>query len=373
MDKLNSAIVLSVVTLFATSTGAHEDSKHAAEKAIRVAQARANADALDIEAVRKMPQCRVTLKVLEFGSDEAVAANIRLLDTETGKAVPLADEIHRANNWYAVDAGAVLSLPQRKLTLQAIRGPETERTQVDLDLRDKKSLEAELSIRRFYDAAFRGLRSANTHLHLMNLTHEEALRYLRVVPQCDDLDLVFLSHLRRIPDERTYISNRIVEESFAGGSLQRLSQQGALYTNGEEHRHNFGRGGEGYGHVMLLDIQKLIRPVSIGPGIMREGTDGIPLQRGIQEARKDGATVLWCHNSFGHEDLPNWVAGLVHAQNIFDGGSHGTYKDTFYRYLNLGMKVPFSTGTDWFVYEAIARRAVLHHQWPLSGTDCRTR
>ena len=102
---------------------------------------------------------------------------------------------------------------------------------------------------------------------------------------------------------------------------------------------------------MLLNILKLIEPVSIGPGIMKEGTDGIPLQRGIRTARQDGATVIWCHNTFGHEDIPNWVTGLVHAQNIFDGGDHGTYEDTFYRYLNVGMKVPFSTGTDWFIYD----------------------
>jgi hypothetical protein len=61
--------------------------------------------------------------------------------------------------------------------------------------------------------------------------------------------------------------------------------------------------------------------------------------------------VIWCHNAFGFEDLPSWVGGLVHAQNIFDGGSRGSYEDTFYRYLNLGMRVPFSTGTDWFIYD----------------------
>jgi len=363
MYKLKTAILLSLLLLWTALASAHEKSRRAAQQAIRVAQAKANAAALDLEELRKMPQCRVTLQVLEFGDDKPVAANIRLLDAESGKAVPLGDEIHRANNWYAVDAGAVVSLPQRKLILQAIRGPETERSQVELDLRDKASFTAKISLRRFYDAKFRGLKSANTHLHLMNLTHEEALRYLRVVPQCDDLDLVFLSHLRRVPDERTYISNQIVEDSFAGGSLKRLSQHGALYANGEEHRHNFGRGGEGYGHVMLLDIQKLIRPVSIGPGIMRHGTDGIPLQRGIRAARKDGATVVWCHNSFGHEDLPNWVAGLVHAQNIFDGGSHGSYEDTFYRYLNLGLKVPFSTGTDWFVYDFARAYVPLDEDW----------
>ena len=157
----------------------------------------------------------------------------------------------------------------------------------------------------------------------MKLTHAEAIRYLQLVPKSDGLDLVFLSHLRRIPDERNYISNEIVENSFTGGSLQRLSQGGVLFSNGEEHRHNFGRGGEGWGHVMLLDILKLIQPVSIGPGIMREGTDRIPLQHGIKQARADGGTVIWCHNTFGFEDIPNWVKGLVHAQNIYDGSPTG--------------------------------------------------
>jgi hypothetical protein len=142
-----------------------------------------------------------------------------------------------------------------------------------------------------------------------------------------------------------------VENSFAGGDLQRLAQHGIVFGNGQEHRHNFGRGGEGFGHVMLLNLQKLIHPVSIGPGIMAEGTDGRPLRAGIEAARKDGATAIWCHNTFGYEDLPNWAAGRLHAQNIFDGGDHGSYRDTYYRYLNLGWRVPFSTGTDWFLYD----------------------
>ena len=185
----------------------------------------------------------------------------------------------------------------------------------------------------------------------MKMSYLEALQYLELVPRSDDLDLVFLSHLRRIPDERDYISNQIVENSFAGGDLQRLSQHGVLFGTGEEHRHNFGRGDQGFGHVMLLDLKRLIHPVSIGPGIMAEGTDGRPLRIGIQAARGDGATAVWCHNTFGFEDIPNWAAGLLDAQNIHDGGEHGSYRDTYYRYLNLGWRVPFSTGTDWFIYD----------------------
>jgi len=330
---------------------AHERTLLQARQALRLAQAEASAAAEDPAVLRNKPQCRLKMLITNPDAEQATPALVRILNPDTGKAIPLPGEIHRAGNWHSLDAAATVMVPQMKLTIQAVRGLTTELAEASIDVVGVPEAEVRLPLTRFYDTEFRGLRSGNTHLHLMNLTHEEALRYLRVVPQSDDLDLVFLSHLRRIPDERHYISNQIVEESFAGGSLQRLSEHGVRFSNGQEHRHNFGRGGEGYGHVMLLDIPKLIEPVSIGPGIMREGTDGIPLQRGIRQARAEGATAIWCHNTFGFEDLPNWLAGLMHAQNIFDGGDHGSYTDSFYRYLNLGLKVPFSTGTDWFIYD----------------------
>jgi hypothetical protein len=102
---------------------------------------------------------------------------------------------------------------------------------------------------------------------------------------------------------------------------------------------------------MLLNIPELVYPVSIGPGISKTGTDGIPLRRGIERAREMEGSVIWCHNAWGLEDIPSWLAGTLHANNIFDGGTHGSFKHSFYRYLNLGIKVPFSTGTDWFIYD----------------------
>jgi hypothetical protein len=262
--------------------------------------------------------------------------------------MPLAfeDQIKRDNNWYAIAASTTLLVPRTKIRVEAVHGLETELASRELDLSGKASDTLRIRLTRFYDTAARGLRSGNTHLHLMRLTMEEARRYLRVVPQADDLDLAYISHLERTPDDSTYISNALTNDD-----LSRLSRDGVLFGNGQEHRHNFDAYGEGFGHVLFLDILKRIQPVSIGPGLMKTGTDGVPLQRGIRTARQDGATVIWCHNALGHEDIPNWMAGLVQAQNIFDGGNKGSYEDTFYRYLDLGLRVPFSSGTDWFIYD----------------------
>jgi hypothetical protein len=294
--------------------------------------------------------CTLDLKLVN-DQGEPVPGLIRVTDLTSGKELRLTGPIARGENWYSIPAQATVRLPRIRLRIEALRGLDTEQSTTELDLREKPTASQQIEFASFYDARARGLFAGNTHLHLMNMTHAEADDYLKLVPRSDNLDLVFLSYLRRVPDDRMYITNEIVKNSFSGGDLQRLSQSGVLFANGEEHRHNFGRYGEGYGHVMFLNLQQLIEPASLGPGIMAEGTDGVPMRRGILQARQQGATILWCHNRFGIEAVPNWLEGLIHAQNIFDGGDHGSYDATFYRYLNLGLKVPFSSGTDWMIYD----------------------
>ena len=335
----------------------HDVSLHKFLHARRLARAKARAlTAADKPrpARQAAPQsvCQLTIELIDSQTREPLFGLVRLSDLATGDHLSLADAIDRDMNWYVVDPSVPLKIPAVSLQIEALHGIEYGRAVRSMDLRGVSKAKVSIPLKRIYDPRSENWRSGNTHLHLMKMTHAEAVRYLRTVPRADGLDLVFVSHLRRLPDERHYITNEIVENSFQGGALKRLSQGPVRFGNGQEHRHNFGAYGEGYGHVMLLNLQQLVRPVSIGPGIMNgEGSDGIPLQRGIRQARKEGATSIWCHNTYGFEDVPNWVAGELHAQNIFDGSPQGSYQDSFYRYLNLGMKVPFSTGTDWFIYD----------------------
>lgn len=361
MQPLPITIVILATLAIPSRSFSHETTRQAFSLSRQIAQADTEANAEDLNELPK-GRCQLRIEVVVANDGQPVPAVVRIVNPASGKTIPLSGEIHRNLNWYSLDAAATVAVPRMKLRIEAIRGLDTERAAIEIDLTGRDQASVKLSLKNFYDAHFRGLRGGNTHLHLMKLTHEEALRYLTVVPQSDAIDLVYLSYLRRVPDERHYVSNQIVADSFAGGSLHRLSQHGILFDNGEEHRHNFGRGDQGYGHVMLLNLKRLIEPVSLGPGIMGEGTDDTPIQNGIRAAHEDQATVIWCHNTFGFEDIPNWMAGLIHAQNIYDGGTHGTYEDTFYRYLNLGLKVPFSTGTDWFMYDFSRVYVPLHDE-----------
>jgi hypothetical protein len=310
---------------------------------------------LYVQAGPAQPTCRVRLTLTDAATGKELPGLMRIVDSE-GRAVASDKLLSRGlglegglpiHEWLVLPGPAEIELPAEKYTISAISGLETEESHQEVDLRGQAESKFSIALTRFANPGGESFRAGNTHLHLMKVPRETADRYLREVPAADRLDLLFLSYLERAEADRDYISNR-----YTAADLSRLTKESkVLFGNGEEHRHNFTAQGEGYGHVMLLNLRQLIQPASIGPGIMLSGHDGLPLQRGIDTARRDGATTIWCHNEWGVEALPNWITGRIDAQNIFDGGIRSSYRDSFYRYLNAGLTVPFSTGTDWFMYD----------------------
>lgn len=347
--------LIAIALLAGVPARPHETTRarHEAGLDPRETRALGRGESLHSSSRRSSDHTHVTLRLTPRVGGPAIPGLVRIR-TEDGAPVALPGLVNRgiklrqghpARQWFAVTGETRLVLPPARVIVEALAGLESERALLAVDLRERPELRLEVPVRRF-----RGVgpewRSGNTHLHLSGLTRSQADEYLRTIPQADGLELLFVSYLERAGADRDYVTNQ-----YSQAELQRLGSRRLRFGNGEEHRHNFEGFGEGYGHVMFLNLRELIRPVSIGRGIMRAGPDWPPLRRGITTARRGGATVVWCHNAFGLEDTPSWLAGLVHAHNIFDGGRHGRYDDTFYRYLNLGLRVPFSTGTDWFLYD----------------------
>ena len=295
---------------------------------------------------------RLTIELIDPLSKERVPGWFRVLDHEEKPIV--FDDLysrgeglwanHPARTWYAIQEKVPVVVPKGEVYVEAFSGINSERVRRKLDLRFFDRLSVTLPVSILTPLKSSGWYEGNTHLHLKGLNREDADRYLRRVSLSDRLDLVFVSHLERARDDASYITNQ-----YLRSDLHELGKGEVLFEKGEEHRHNFGAWDEGFGHVMFLKIPKLVQPVSVGKGISGAGYDFPPLRDGIKQARAMGATIIWCHNRYGLEDVPNWLAGRVDAQNTFDGGSHGDYSETFYRYLNVWLSVPFSTGTDWFI------------------------
>jgi hypothetical protein len=306
----------------------------------------------------------------DTGRADTVKVRVKLIDTDTGKDIPGVVRITPAgddkplslpglydrlrglkqsgtlNGWHVVPAvGGETMLPRGKVLVEAFSGLETAHAAEEFDLA-KPSVELVIKLKSVFRPEQSDLVAGNTHLHLMNLTEDDSDEYLRQIPVADRLKVQFVSYLERIKEDVKYVTNK-----HPIGEMKRFAATGVLFNNGEEHRHNFGSHGEGYGHVMFLNINRLIRPVSLGSGITGSGNDDVPLRSGIEDARKQGGTVIWCHNAFGFEGVPNTLAGRVDALNVFDGSRVGTFEDSYYRFLNVGMRFPISTGTDWFVYD----------------------
>jgi len=305
-------------------------------------------------------------------ADSTCALSIRLIDSSTGRDLPglicVRDERGAAvkleglldrgmgtanrrktdrkiHDWYVAPKKAVVRVPAAKLTVRAFRGLETEMAETCVDLTGRRWASVTLKLNRFHEMRSAGYISGNTHLHFKDATRADSDRYLREVPIADDLNAVFVSYLERPEADKGYVTNEYTDAEWAALSRE----TGVLFANGEEHRHNFGEFDEGYGHVMFLNMPGLVRPVSLGPGITGTGDDGVPIRQGIDDAAKSAIDAIWCHNSWGFEDAPNILTRRVRAAHVFDGGSRGSYETGFYRYLNLGISLAFTSGTDWFI------------------------
>jgi hypothetical protein len=304
--------------------------------------------------------CQLGIELSDKRSGGPLPGLVRVKDIATGRWVALETSRKRPRGWYSVPATTTIAVPQAELEIEACHGIETEVFKISLNLAGSPTHQIKLPLRRFYDPAAKGLVAGNTHLHMVLNEHDkmgvllknraEAETYLRAASKSDGLDLVYVSYLIR--GRTHYVSN-----DFSRRDLESLSDDEVHFTNGEECRHE-GRRWPGeprfsYGHVMFLDIPRLVEPVSLGETLTdgNDPTDAIPLNRGIRQAKADGGTVIWCHGTQGLEDVPSWVSGLVDAQNIYDGGNEGTFDSIYYPYLNAGLRIPFSTGTDWGLWD----------------------
>ena len=340
------ALALTFMTCaLAAGAAAHESTLLAAAEA----QAEAQSSLARAEPGAALVPLRISLRDAATGAE--IAGNVRVTGAD-GKPLALAGAEQRPQGWHAIARAFEVLVPPEKLHIEAFQGIETEIAARELDLTTQPGANLELSLTRFASASLRGLASGNTHLHLMGWDRPRAETYLRDASAADQLDFVWVSRLERFDAEVPYTTNELTRTDLAA-----LSTPSTRFGWGEELRHNFGEYAIGYGHALLLELSQLVQPVSIGPVLAGSPNDAPGLAPGIAEARAQHATVIWAHGSNGYEDLPSWLLGRVDAQNLFDGaapdevlrGDHATYASVYYPLLDVGLAVPFSTGTDWFI------------------------
>ena len=234
-----------------------------------------------------------------------------------------------------------VEVPRGATEIVVERGTEYEPLRQTVSMPSKGSAEITLRLKRWTDLPGDNWYPGNTHLHYSEREDRPDER-LRLDPHVHDLSVTVVSILQRraLP----YASNK-----YPVGFMTDYSTAHHVVDSGEESRHNVRRGGFGYGHVMFLRIRNLVDPVSRGDLVSDFDPDYPPLCFACDDARDQDGIVLWCHNGQGMEAPVAAALGKLDAFNLFDPYWCDPEYDIWYRLLNCGIRLPASTGTDWFI------------------------
>jgi hypothetical protein len=289
--------------------------------------------------------------IVDGATGKPVAAKLRVLETGTNhtympagaiKTMPPSTNPAVRRYFYARGSYEV-AVPPGRYQIEAVRGICHEAAVDYTEVGSGLTHVVDFRIPVLRDLHGSGWYSGNTHTHYHVQIEEDPDDRLRMVPPAEDLDVSVISYLIR--NDSPYITNR-----YPVGRLPQFSRDGVIMDMGEEARNNRAFTDFGYGHVLFLNIPRAVEPVSTGLLARNPNAPDFPtLSMLCTEARRIGGTTVWCHNGSGVESPVAAALGQMDAYNVGDG-LEADY-DRYYRLLNCGLRIPVSSGTDWWIYD----------------------
>ncbi len=233
-----------------------------------------------------------------------------------------------------------LLVPPGRTELMLERGYEHSPARETVELAPQETRDVVLRAERFVDMREKGWHSGDTHVHWVKNSWDtnEDMGLLELVQRAEDL---------RVANNLTLYQYRPGEQGgpfvkpdhFPMGPVTGHSDSQYSIHMAEEYRNdNF------YGHLIFLNIAKLIMPIATGQGSGGPvGTPDYPLNKNaILEARAQGGISIEAHNIGPKHcsDVPvNVVSGLADSLDQLD-------PELYYRFLDLGVRIPLSNGSD---------------------------
>ena len=297
----------------------------------------------------------------DFRINNRIEANLKgtIVDGATGQLIPARVQVLTSKGRFVHPAGSLLKegsgdpffysegtfevdVSRGNTRVIVERGTEYTPAKVDLYAPAFGTVVADIVLERWTDLGDRGWHPGNTHIHYDDRETRPDER-LRLDPRVEDLRMTAISILKQ--GDMPYASNK-----YSPGMLTDFSSAHHYVQCGEESRHNFRAPGPyGYGHVMLLNIKNIVEPITRGRMVDAFDPDYPPLSYVCDDTRRQGGIVIWCHNGLGIEAPVAGVLGKLDAFNLFDDYWMDPEYDVYYQMLNAGIRMPVSTGSDWYV------------------------
>ena len=292
-----------------------------------------------------MPKMRGS--IIDSTTKEQVAARVQVLES-SGEFVHPRDALLKVGPgvpFFYSDGTFEVKVSRGPAQVIVERGTEYVPAQVVVDVPSGGAITIDVEMERWSELGDQGWHPGNTHIHYQ-VEEKRPDERLQLDPRVEDLRMTAVSILKRWDLE--YASNK-----YPPGMLTDFSSAHHYVQCGEENRHNVGRDHEiGYGHIMLLSIRNIVEPVSRGLLVDRFDPDYPPLCYACDDAHRQGGIVIWCHNGRGMEAPVAAALGKLDAFNLFDPTWQDPEYDIYYRMLNAGIRLPASTGSDWYISNA---------------------
>ena len=271
-----------------------------------------------------------------------LAARVQVLGSDGAFKAPAESILKYGTGepFFYADGSFAVDVPSGQADIVVERGTEYRPLRRTVRVPARGSIELDLTLERWARLAESGWYAGNTHIHYDQF-ETRPLERLQLDPRVEDLPVFIVSVLQR--RELAYASNVFPIGRHA------LSTPEHVIDVGEESRHNDEPFHIGYGHIMLVNIQQLVEPMSRGILVDDASPDYPPLVDACDRARDQGGVVLWCHNADGMEAPVAAMLGRLDGLNLFDPWWREPDYDVWYRLLNCGVRLPCSTGSDWYL------------------------
>ncbi len=284
--------------------------------------------------------------IIDAATHTPIDAKVHVLDAMGSFAQPANALLKRGPGtpFFFAKGEFEVSVARGRADVLVERGTEYEPARVVVEAPEKGTVEVEIPLNRWYYPQEGHWYPGNTHIHYDDKETRPDER-LAVDSSVEGYNVTVVSVLdrRQLP----YASNK-----YPIGVMNEFTTAHHVLDIGEENRHygEHSPWGFGYGHVMFLRIRNIVQPVSRGHTLTAQfDPDYPPLCFCCDEARDQGGIVIWCHNGRGMEAPVAAALGKLDAFNMFDPFWMDPEYDLWYKLLDCGLKLPASTGTDWFV------------------------
>ena len=284
--------------------------------------------------------------IIDEATGQRIDARVQVL-ASSGRFICPADSILKVGPgvpFFYSDGSFEVDVTRGPTQVLVERGTEYVPGRITVDLPAQGTHTTEIVLKRWSDLGDRGWHPGNTHIHYDEKESRPDER-LQMDPRIEDLRMTAVSILKRRDLE--YATNK-----YPPGMLTEFSSAHHYVQCGEESRHNREPWVGGYGHVMLLNIHNVVEPLSRGVLVDAFDPDYPPLSYACDDAHRQGGIVIWFHNGQGMEAPVAAALGKLDAFNLFDPNWNDVEYDIYYRMLNAGLKLPASTGSDWFISSA---------------------